>query len=462
MEGLKIGLLATCLEEIANIDPEFNKNASFKVDNYILGRLKKYGEVIYPGFVLNKKDGKAAADEFIKNNVDMVVVCEISYTSSEIVYSALKNIDKLIVILNLQYRKTMGPDVVLKNISLEHCLVGSIEIASLLKRVGKKNLYTISGFASDETFEKLEPYLQAARVVKTLKNSNIGFIGNSAYPGMMDVEVDETLIKKIFGVGIVHLSIDEIADAYRSITKEEIDTQKAVFLKDYKSVSIKDDWVSDSIKMRLCYDRLIARHNLSSIANYCQTTACNSQFGFYPCLATSLCISCGVPFACEGDIGTSIALLIAQLLTGNSAFAELLMLDYERKSILFGHDGQGNLNYAVSKDEVNITTRYTGDKSIWIATSNYSYKQGRAILLNISMDTNCAVKMVISSGEVLNYAPLNISFPHGWYNPGMALDEFVSKWCDAGASHHCAVAYGDIGNTLKIIGDFLNLKIFIV
>ncbi|MCX6765049.1 MAG: hypothetical protein NT148_00730, partial [Candidatus Nealsonbacteria bacterium] len=314
--------------------------------------------------------------------------------------------------------------------------------------------------SEDYTYQRLGRFFDAARIKKILKESNIGFIGNSVYTGMLDLAVDETSAKNKFGVDIIHIDIREILDIFKNIKDKEINELKNSFSNDYDNISLTDEQFSISTRMALCYKKIIEKYNLPSIANYCQTTMYHPEIGIPPCLGTTYCTSRGVPFSCEGDIGSAIAMLVVKELSGDSAFAENWMLDYEKNCVLLGHCGQGNLNYAAKKDEVRIAPHPAFKESVLKGASlNFSYKDGKSTLLNISPDNDCNWKMVIASGEVKHYPPVNMGAPHAWWESSLPVDDFVEKWCTAGSSHHAALGYGDLSETLKKLGSFLDLNI---
>ena len=461
---LKIGFLPVCLELIRNNTPNLLPEIDRRIKDIIVKRIRKFGKVVDPGLIFNIELGKKARTEFVKEDVDIIIIANMSYSSSEIPFSVIRGLGKPVIILNTSLIRSLQFRDTLVQMTAEHSFVGTTELTSLLKRIKYPHYYIVSGLMDrDSTYNKIAPYLEAARIVKVLSRSNIGFVGSTVYTGMLDIEVDETFLKDRFGVNIIHLKPSEISDTFSSISSAEIGKSKKALLKRYKNIDLTTKQFDDSVRMGITYQKLIDKYNLSSVANYCQSTLYDPRIGLPPCLGTTMCTSSGVPFSCEGDTGSAIALLIMQELTGNSTFTETYMLDYEREAILLGHCGQGNFNYARADEDVHIGVHPSfQDGKIIGASSNFSYREGKATLLNMSTDSGCNWKMVISTGKLSYIPPANLGVPQGWWSPGMDLDEFVEKWCSAGPSHHAALGYGDMADTLTKVGNLLELNVNIV
>ena len=461
---LKIGFLPVCLELIRNNTPNLLPEIDRRIKDIIVKRIRKFGKVVDPGLIFNIELGKKARTDFLKEDVDIVIIANMSYSTSEIPFSVIRGLGKPVIILNTSLvRGLQSSDTVVQMVA-EHSFVGTTELASLLKRISYPHYYIVSGLMDqDSTYNKIAPYLEAARIVKVLSQSNIGFVGSTVYTGMLDIEADETFLKNKFGVNIIHLKPSEIAETFSSISPKEIDKDKKALSKRYKNIDLTTKQFNDSVRMGITYQKLIDKYSLSSVANYCQSTIYDPRIGLPPCLGTTMCTSNGVPFSCEGDTGSAIALLIMKELTGNSTFAETYMIDYERKAVLLGHCGQGNFNYARADEDVHIGVHSSyQDIKTKGASLNFSYREGKATLLNMSTDSGCNWKMVISTGNLSYQAPANLGVPQGWWIPGMDLDEFAEKWCSAGPSHHAALAYGDVAGILTKVGDLLDLNVNIV
>jgi len=336
-DSLKIGLLATSLAAYFEVWPDLRETLEGLAKSKIIKNINKYGEVIYSGLVDNIDSAKRLEKEFIKKDVDVIVIVELAYTTSDIPLTAIKNINKPVIVLSTQVMDRVIDKLSLKKLLSGNCLVGTEELTSALIRIGI-DFDIVSGLMdSESTYKELGEYFDAIRTVKKIRNSKIGLMGNITFPGMMDFMVDETSVFKNFGISITHIETNEIAEVYKSIDEKEVNALKKKLVNNYK-ISIGDEQFDRSIRMTTCYKKLVEMYDLASVAIYCQPSMQNSELGITPCLGTTLLTTEGIPFSCEGDISTTIALLIMKEITGDSVCAEHYILDYEKNAILLAHE----------------------------------------------------------------------------------------------------------------------------
>ncbi|MGZ8855774.1 MAG: L-arabinose isomerase family protein [Nitrososphaeraceae archaeon] len=462
--NLKIGLLVTSYTKYFEVWPDLRETLEGLVKNKIIKNIKKYGEILYPGLVDDIDSAKRVESEFIKKDVDVILIVELAYTTSNIPLAAIKNIKKPIIVLSTQVKDRVKNQLSLKELLSGNCLVGTEELTSALKRTNL-NFSIVSGLMDKEsTYKELGVYFDAIRVVKKIKNSNIGLMGSIPFPGMMDFMVDETSIYRNFGMSVIHIDTVEIAQVYKSINTKEIDSLKNDLTNKYKKISLSDEQFNNSIRMVASYKKLIEKYNLASVAVYCQPTMQNLDLGIAPCLGTSLLTTEGIPFSCEGDVGTAIALLIMKEITGDSVCAEHYILDYEKNAILLAHEGNGNLNFVRNNGDVEIMPHPMWKGSCgYGAVAKFSYKAGKSTIINIRPDNDDKWKMVISSGETIYFDPIqDLGIPQAWWKINMDLDDFIKRWCSEGPSHHIAFSYGAIEKTLVEIGSLLKLNVSVI
>ena len=462
-DSLKIGLLTTSLAAYFEVWPDLRETLEGLAKSKIINNMNRYGEVIYSGLVDNIDSAKRLGREFIEKDVDVIVIVELAYTTSDIPLTAIKNINKPIIVLSTQVIDRVKDELSLKKLLSGNCLVGTEELTSALIRVGI-DFDIVSGLMdSESTYKELGEYFDAIRIVKKIRNSRIGLMGSITFPGMMDFMVDETSVFENFGLPIIHIGTNEIAEVYKSLDEKEVNSLKKKIVDNY-NISLGDDQFNRSIRMTVCYKKLVEMYNLASVADYWQPRMQHSELGIVPYLASTILTTEGIPFSCEGDISTAIAVLIMKEITGDSVCAEHYILDYEKNAILLAHEGNGNLNYARNNSDVEIVEHPMWEGSCgYGAVAKYTCKTGKSTILNISPDKDGKWKMVIASGENIYVDPIkDLGIPQAWWKVDMELDDFIKRWCSKGPSHHIALSYGAVENTLAKIGSLLKLNVSII
>lgn len=462
--NLKVGLLVTSYSKYFEVWPDLRETLEGLVQSKIIKNIKKYGEILYLGLVDDIDSAKRAESEFIKKDVDVILITELAYTTSNIPLAAIKNIKKPIIVLSTQVKDSIKNQLSLKELLSGNCLVGTEELTGAMKRINL-DFSIVSGLMDKEsTYKELGEHFDSIRIVKKIKNSNIGLMGNISFPGMMDFMVDETSIYRNFGMSVIHIDTLEIAQVYKSVNKKEIETLKNELTDNYKKISLNDEQFNNSVRMVVSYRKLIEKYNLASVAVYCQPTMQNLDLGIAPCLGTTILTTEGIPFSCEGDVGTAIALLIMKEITGDSVCAEHYILDYEKNAILLAHEGNGNLNFVRSNNDVEIMPHPMWKGSCgYGAVAKFSCKTGNSTIINLCPDKDDKWKMIISSGKIIYVDPIqDLGIPQAWWKIDMDLDVFIKRWCSEGPSHHIALSYGAIENILVKIGSLLKLNVSVI
>lgn len=464
MSDIKIGLLSTSTNAYFDMFPGLKQRLRNIVKNVIIKNINIFGEIIYPGLVYDMDSAKKAEKDFLLHDVDVVIIVELAYTTSEIAWAAIKNTHKPIVVLSTQLVKSIDSDFQFEELLSGNCLVGDSELTCVLKKFGIDYRIYSGRMDKSSTYEKVGYFLKALDIVKKIKNLNIGFIGGTPYPGMIDIRVDEAIFNDKFGAKITHIQMDDVVKIFNSIKQAEIEECKREISAKYKTISITSSQYDISVRMVACLKKVVQEYCLGSLAMYDLPIMNNPELGICPCFAATILNTNGIPVTAEGDIPVAISMFIMNELAGNTVIAEHYILNYENNSVLMGHAGIGNLHYSRNDDDVKIKphTLRKGIRGV-SAYAEFSAKEGRVTLLNISPDRSGAWKGVIASGNCI-YADLveGLQMPQLWFKPDMDLDTFNQAWCLAGASHHSAVSYGEMEEILVNIGMLLKLNTSVI
>jgi L-fucose isomerase-like protein len=174
----------------------------------------------------------------------------------------------------------------------------------------------------------------------------------------------------------------------------------------------------------------------------------------------------GIVVGMEGDLSTTLAMLILSKLSRNPAqFVEILRFDKKNNTILIGHHGCAGIHLAKS-NTIKLTSPWVPLEN-YLATDfkecvngvslQYILKPGEVTLLNISCD-EVGYKMTFTTGEILDENPRNIKMPHALFRPQKPVSDFLRELISEGVKHHFALTYGNIVNKLIKLADILNLR----
>lgn len=187
--------------------------------------LKKFDaaacELVSAGMVDTAASARKAGELFKGKDVD-VVFCQITtYANSETLAPAIRELDVPVVLLNVQSVKALDMSKVktIKDwLGVGITCAALPEMTAVLKRLGKR-FDMITGYLhGDETVDReIHVWCKAAAVKRRLNTQNMALFGRP-FPGMMDLNVDETNLFKKFGTFTYHLHWEDIANGMDSIS----------------------------------------------------------------------------------------------------------------------------------------------------------------------------------------------------------------------------------------------------
>ena len=189
---------------------------------------------------------------------------------------------------------------------------------------------------------RMFPFAAAAALKRRLTGKKIVMIGRRT-PGMTPIMFDEIEIMKLFGMTVATCGMDEFRENYL----EKVPTAEAE--RAWEEVSAKAESVTSGLaegiytmKEYLGLKKLILETGCSAITlgTYpeCQGTAC---------LPLALLNDAGFPAGCEGDLNSTIAMLLLSELSGKPThFGEMVDVDLVNDEIYTTHCGAGAPSFA--------------------------------------------------------------------------------------------------------------------
>jgi L-arabinose isomerase len=330
-------------------------------------------------------------------------------------------------------------------------------------RAGKPFAF-MTGHAEDKVIlSALAEYAVAARVIKRLKRARIGLIGHT-YQGMTDLMVDQYALRHIMGPLVWQVEIEELGAATAAVPDSEAKALADKLGALFDASGVSREFFLRSVKLIAAYQRLIQQHRLDAVCSFDQALLSDPRIGIAPPLATSWLTSQGIPFTCELDVPTAVAMLIMQEIAGSATFLEYLVIDFDSNAILLSHDGHGNPALATAPKDVKIleSIYYKGVHG-YGAAGNYAYKAGDVTQLAL-VSVGCrGWRLVAGEGESISWDPRPIVAPQMLFRPQEGrVEKFIDRWCIAGAGHHQAVGYGRVSSVVAKVAELLGIEAAIV
>lgn len=434
-------------------------------------KLSQFGQVFNFGLVDTEDKGREAGEFFNKNNVDIVFSHAATYYTSACLLP-IHQINKApVIILNLQPAAQMAYDKTGTDRWLAQCVGCSIpEISNAFNRAGMKFRvvngllgldYTPKFALTDEVtkdrpesvraWKEIEEWCLAAGVKRTLQYARFGFLGGY-YSGMLDMYSDFTMLQAQTGIHIEILEMCDLDACLKSITVKEFNT-KLEQIEDFFEIS--GDSPSDPIakkptlqqlqwsaKIAAAQENLVLERNLDSLSyyyhgrdNYYEEV----QSGFI--VGHSLLTAKGIACSGEGDIKTALAMKICDILDKGGSFCEIVAADFNRNTMILGHDGPFHIAISKGKPILRGMGVYHGKRGAGVSVEA-KVMPGPVTTLGVTQTGDGRLKFNISEGEAID-APIllngNTSTHIRFADKPV---EYMDKWFTQAPTHHLALSVG--------------------
>jgi L-arabinose isomerase len=478
----KVGLFGIGL---AAYWPQF-KGLKRRLEGYqriVNGHLDKFCDVVDAGLVDSAPAAAAAGALFAHEGVELVICYVGTYATSSQVLPAVQKTGAPVLILNLQpvsaldYPKTDTGEWLANCCS---CCVPEIACAFARSRI---DFHVVTGVLGVErgrfreappshpecqrAWQEIQDWVRAASVVSQLKHSRLGFLGQT-YPGMLDMYSDFTQHTAQLGT---HIEVLEMCDLAQRLPKA---SERVVAAKRREARSIFDisqDSPSDPLarapkpeqmewacRVAVALDRLVADFDLHGLAYYYRGLDGNEyeRLGAGLILGCSLLTARGIPASGEGDLKNCQAMKMLDLLGCGGSYTEFYAMDFDEDFLLMGHDGPFHLGIAEGKPILRGLGLYHGKRGYGVSVEAH-VKLGPVTLLALTQTADGRLKLLVSEGESVPGAMLQIGNTNSRIQFKNGMKNFVNRWCSEGPTHHCALGVGHVLPIARRIASLLKL-----
>ena len=458
---------------------------------FIEEQLSEYGEVYNFGLVDDEKSGREAGEWLNSKNVDIIFSHSATYYTSSSVLPVHQICKAPVVILNLQPTAEMNYLKTGTGEWLAHC--GACPVPELCNAFNRAGIsYTVvNGLLGQQTtpeisvtdertcqrpeaqkaWESIIEWVRAAEVKRTLQHSRFGFLGNN-YSGMLDMYSDFTMLQAQTGIHVEILEMCDLDRNMKKVNENDIGKKREEIEKFF---TISGDSPSDPIAKKpteeqLCWSAKVAaaqekmaeEYDLNALAYYYHGS--NNYYeelqgGFI--VGHSLLTAKHIPCAGEGDIKTALAMKICDILGTGGSFCEIVAVDYNKGTIILGHDGPFHIDIAKEKPVLRGMGIYHGKRGSGVSVEA-QVKEGPVTMLGVTQTGDGKLKMIISEGTAFDYQTLMIGNTQTHVKFSSDPDSYMDKWFAQAPTHHLAMSVGANARTFEKVAKLLNIPYVIL
>ena len=253
----------------------------------------------------------------------------------------------------------------------------------------------------------------------------------------------------------MHIEVLEMSDLdahLRSVTPSEIG-EKLQQIQDFFQISgdspsdpiakkPTDEQMEWAAKVAVAQEKMVLERNLDSVSYYYHGREDHLeelQSGFI--VGFSLLNAQGIACAGEGDIKTALAMKICDILETGGSFCEIVAADFNRNTMILGHDGP--FHFAISKGKPLLRGMgvYHGKRGSGVSVEA-KVRPGAVTTLGVTQTGDGMLKFNISQGKAID-APILLNgntSTHIRFSKNPA--EYMDDWFMQAPTHHLALSVG--------------------
>lgn len=292
-----------------------------------------------------------------------------------------------------------------------------------------------------------ENWLDAIRMMVSLKESRLGLIGSRAH-GFFNVGVNELSMYGKFGTLVDYFPLTALWET--EVKKEEVEKCREILENNFVTTNLSNDKKHAVAELSAKFSSFAKDNALSAIAIRCWPEFA-AQYGIAPCASMSIVQSEGLLLSCEGDLDCAITMIAHKAAGAVTPFmADLSQVNPEENTALMWHCGVAPCNLQDGICEATLDTYHGGGRGV---TAGFVMKQGRINMARLDSIAG-EYRLFMRSGESLpmdkelagTYAKVRFDMP---------MSEVLDSVIYNGIAHHVSMVYGDYSKTFDI---FARLK----
>ena len=435
----------------------------------IADKMESFGaEVVNVGLVDSPIVAREKAQVLKTEDVDILFLYVSTYALSSTVLPVVQKVKCPIIILNIQpvaaidydSFNALGDRGKMTGEWLAHCQACSVpELANVFNRSGIDYEFVTGYLDEPEVWTEIQDWIDAAQVAMVMQNNRLGVLGHY-YGGMLDVYSDLTKQSAAFGTHIEIVEMCELKKYRDAVTASEIEEKIIEFKNVFEVVdACEEDEIIRAAKTSIALDKLVANHDLGSLAYYYEGETGNPYENIVTSVIAGNTLLTGknVPVAGEYEVKNAQAMKIMDAFGVGGSFSEFYAMDFNEDIVMLGHDGPAH--FAIAEGNVQLVPLpvYHGKPGKGLSIQ-MTVKHGPVTLLSV-VEGKDDVFLLVAEGESVEGPILQIGNTNSRYRFSIGARAFMNEWSKRGPSHHCAIGVGHIANKIDKLGYILKLRV---
>lgn len=457
----KVGVLALTLELYESLAPDLRSQCENWLGNEALPALGAHAEVVFDRAVFRREDIDAQVASLEVAGCDALLVVLLTYSPSQLALPALQRTRLPVAIWNTQPLWGVDETFTPQQMSQNHGVHGTQDLANVLLRSGVDFHYVTSHLCDDNACEELGDFFAAAAAVRRLRHARLGLLGYP-FPGMGDFAFDSTRLVATLGCELLNLPLEDCLTRAEAALAEDVSRLVAEYRAAYAvDKDITDADLAASARMELALRSLVDEHDLSALTYQFLAFGEDERSLTLPFLAASRLLAEGVGFGGEGDLVACAGTCLLNSLCPPATFSEIFTTDFAHNAVLMSHMGEANVAMARTDRPVPLRARAgqitrTREKQLALAMN---LRPGPVTLAALTPGPGGRWRIIASRMTAPDTPALDLPAPHFKLEPdGGDIRDWLTAYATSAGPHHNAVCFGDGRPRLRLAAHLLDAE----
>ena len=419
--------------------------------------------------LLNEQDALQEINKLRKENLDFVIIIQVTFTDSSTILKIATCLEKQIGIWAFPEPR-LGGRLRLNafcglNLASHTLGLNNIPFSWIYENPENMNDTKFEILINSSNSKRPKKILEipslgskkAKSVKEKIHNLKIGKIGT--HPDGFDTcKYDQKKLFGLCGITVDEIDIEKFLNNSKNIKSEEIEPTLNKLKKTISSIrEVNQKELILSLKLEKSLKKLKEDGTYNAFAIRCWPEMF-TEYGGAICAPASMLTENKVPCACEADVYGAVTQLILQEVSGQSVFlTDIVDIDLDDNSGVFWHCGQAPISMCNPKIKPTATIHSNRKMPLLF---EFPLKEGIVTMMRISQSFG-EQKMVVSKGKMID-RPLPFTGTSGVINFDNDTKDVLNKIISYGLEHHIAITYGDHVELLSEVASELKLPILYI
>ena len=460
---LKIGLLPGMIELYERLAPGLREKLG-EVTVQAKAVLEAEGMAVAAGEVAaTREQVRRECQRLGEAGVDLLVVAHVTYCPSGVLVDAIVEAGVPTVLWPAQPMfELRGETYDFDTVLLNHGVHGTQDLANVLRRRGVAFGVVHGHWKQKDTLAQLREFAAAGRALRAMRDSQPVQIGGH-FEDMLDLPLTDQLFLERMGLRPTAVDVDEFAARIEGVDRSAVREMIEAYRREFRiDTAVDRDLLKKTAVGEVALRAVLNERNSTAFGVNFLTLCNDARVADGLHVAASRLMAEGYGYAGEGDWVTAVMVRGLMAAFARTSFTEIFSVGYADNRLVLRHWGEGNL--ALAREKPRLAASAFADRSkAEFAVTDFEFAAGEARLVNWNATPTGQGQLVAIRGHVEEERLSKVGGPRAIFRPAVGdVREVLTRYAEAGGSHHLGVAYGVSDQTIQKMGRLAGWQVEVI